>query len=40
MLDILQFTFQSFWHFVGVTFLMAFVFSGAIRVIRAAKGKP
>lgn len=35
MLEILKFTFESFGHFIGVCFLIAWIFLGIILVVIA-----
>lgn len=39
LMDFLHFTFDGFWHFVGVWLLIAVVFGGAANVVQAFRTK-
>ena len=34
MIEVLEFTFQSFWHFVGVSILLGSILTGGERTIK------
>lgn len=39
-MDFLRFTFDGFWHFVGVWLLIAIVFTGTANVIKSLRSTP
>ena len=35
MIELLEFVFQSFWHFVGVSILLSVIITGIVEVFKA-----